>query len=115
MGVCLRGPRRRVLGLAALVALGAALLWGALPGHLADGLRTGLLFLGPALLLAIALLARRYPGERAIERWLARRTPGRRPVASLARPRPRPCAVRGGSCLIAVSLAGRAPPLASGC
>jgi hypothetical protein len=115
MGVCSRGPRRRVLGLAALVGLFAALLGGALPGHLADGMRTGLLFLGPALLLAMVLFARRYPGEHAIERWLARRSAPRRSSVAIPRPRPRPRAFRGGSCLIAVSLAGRAPPLASGC
>lgn len=115
MGVCCRGPRGRVLGLAVFVGLAAALLSGAVPGHLVAELRTGLLFLGPALVLAIALFARRYPGEGAIDRWRARRSPPHRRGDAAPRPRPRLRALRGGSCLIAVSLAGRAPPLASGC
>jgi hypothetical protein len=115
MGVCRRRPRGRVLVLLALAGLVAALLSGAVPGDLAEGLRTGLLFVGPALVLALALLARRYPGERAIERWRARRAPVRRRSGAVPAPRARLQAVRGAGCLIAVSLAGRAPPLVSGC
>jgi len=115
MGVSNRDARGRVLGLAAFGALIAVLGSGAVPGHLAEGLRMGLLFLGPALVLALALFARRYPGEGAIERWRARRSPPLRPTVTI--PKPRLClpALRGGGCLIAVSLAGRAPPLPSGC
>ena len=115
MGVSRSGLRLRVLGLAVVAGLLAAVAFGALPGHLAGSVRDGLLFLGPALVLAMALFARRYPGERAIERWRARRAPRARLAALVVRPRPRPRALRGGGCLISASLAGRAPPLAAGC
>jgi hypothetical protein len=109
-----RSSRARVGGLLLLVTLAVVVLAG--PVHVAADLRGGLLFLGPALLLGMLLLARRYPGEDVIGRWRdARRSPGvGRPGR---RPRPRP-ALRsrpGGGRLIAVSLAGRAPPLAAGC
>ncbi|MGH2855301.1 MAG: hypothetical protein ACRDLF_14040 [Solirubrobacteraceae bacterium] len=73
-----------------------------------------ILYLLPALVLATALIARRYPGERI----LARLSPGRRPHW----PRPRPTApvsrrvgalIARGGCLLGRSLAVRPPPLAS--
>jgi hypothetical protein len=73
----------------------------------------GLLFLTPVLALAIPLLARRYPGERALVALrTARRSRRRRPslvVTSHARVLVQ--AVRGGL-LIGCSLAVRPPPLA---
>jgi len=78
----------------------------------------GLLFLAPALALALAMLVRRYPGERQIVALAARR---RR-----AAPRPAPTrvlvvtAARGpsalvprGSALLACALATRPPPVAA--
>jgi hypothetical protein len=82
-------------------------------GFLAPGLHVALLYLAPALLLALALLAGRYPGERALEQIVSR-------APRLPRLRCAPCrlrwpqiqlAVRGGL-LIASGLAGRAPPCA---
>ena len=74
---------------------------------------SGLLFLLPALSLAIALLARRYPGERRLLA-LRRREPHvrwPRPRSSVSvRARVPLLAVRGGL-LIARSLAVRPPPL----
>ncbi len=95
------------------VAAAIALLvgvWGA--GFLAPDLHLALLYLAPALLLATALFAGRYPGEALLERLGARRAAnpaGRRPVArhhlgSLPR-----VAAHGGL-LLARRLAGRAPP-----
>ncbi len=74
-----------------------------------------LLYLLPALVLAVILLARRYPGERVIERLRLARAPGPRVrAASSPRPRCRPDTRLGGGRLIAVSLGGRAPPLHAG-
>jgi hypothetical protein len=73
----------------------------------------GLMYLLPALVLAVLLRGGRYPGERAIERLRAARAPRpRRRVAVMSCPRWCPRAQRRGGRLIAVSLAGRAPPLA---
>jgi hypothetical protein len=100
----------RLILLAALALLAFVVSLGA--GASLDGL----MYLLPALALAVFLLGDRYPGERAIERLRAARAarPRRRPAGG---PRPRQCPrehQRGGR-LIAVSLAGRAPPLAAGC
>jgi hypothetical protein len=69
----------------------------------------------PALLLAGVLLLKRYPGERAIERlrsaWSG---PRHARVRVAARPRLRPRVHRSGGRLIAISLAGRAPPPLAG-
>jgi hypothetical protein len=71
-----------------------------------------LLIMLPALALAIAMLIRPYLGERAIARLRARRARARRPrlarltVTAL---RARKYLARGGR-LIALALAGRAPP-----
>jgi hypothetical protein len=73
-------------------------------------LAPGVLMLLPALLLALVLLAGRYPGERLIERWRRARPSARQAlVAVLAPGRRSPQLVRGGR-LIAAALAGRAPP-----
>lgn len=70
-----------------------------------------LLALAPALLLAVALVAQRYPGARLLERIAARRRARPRPARSASTPRTRPArAVRGGL-LLARALAGRAPPV----
>jgi len=111
MDVSAGGWRCRGLALATLVTLMTVALCGALPGRVSAALLPGLLFLAPALLLAALLVARRYPGERLLERWSARRRPRPRRAAMLAR-RPRPwCRARlAGGRLIGVSLAGRGPP-----
>jgi hypothetical protein len=83
----------------------------ALHGAVAAGVWEGMLYLLPALVLVLALLVKRYPGERLLVALAARRV---RHVRARARLLP---AVRGielpvphGGRLIAVSLAGRAPP-----
>jgi hypothetical protein len=89
----------------ALVALVALALTGAI-----DPLQSGALTMLPALALATLMLTRPYLGERAIARLRARRPRRRHAVASeSARLRPSASVARGGR-LIAVSLAGRAPP-----
>jgi hypothetical protein len=88
------------LGLSGLAAHGAGM---------ATALWQGTLYVLPALLLAISLLARRYPGERLLLLLRVRRTRprvgvrARLPEVTLAGPR--------GGRLIALSLAGRAPPV----
>jgi hypothetical protein len=104
-------PRRRlVVGVATLAVVAALTALGIL-GMLGPGALTML----PALLLAVALFAGRYPGERLIERWARARPRGRAALArSLAPELPSTTLLRGGR-LIAVALAGRAPPaLAAG-
>jgi hypothetical protein len=93
------------------VALGAAVLIGLwLLGLHLGGLDTGLLFLAPAFLLALPLLAGRYLGaDRLASRW----TPVRRRVAAAIRlSRPHVRLVPRGGLLLGCSLAGRAPPVA---
>ena len=83
--------RRPHHGLRVAVAVAVmAGLW--LAGLHVGGLDTGLLFLAPAFLLLLPLLAGRYVGERALAPL---RAPVRRP---------------GGGLLVGCSLAGRAPP-----
>ncbi|HWX87006.1 MAG TPA: hypothetical protein VNX67_02415 [Solirubrobacteraceae bacterium] len=75
---------------------------------------SGILFLLPALALAVVLLLRRYPGERTLARLAAPRRSSRwaRPRASVPRAaRSFSVAVHGGL-LIARSLAVRPPPAA---
>lgn len=93
-----------VLGIVALAAV-------ALSGKLGP-MQGGALIMLPALLLAAVMLTRPYPGERVIAKLRVRQARRRRGVAQMADP-VRPCThtVRGGR-LIAVALAGRAPPLA---
>jgi hypothetical protein len=70
---------------------------------------TAVLFLAPAFILLLPLLAGRYPGETLIAGAL-RRAPAPRPrrVAPRLRP-PARCAPSGGL-LVAFALAGRGPP-----
>jgi hypothetical protein len=77
----------------------------------------GLLFLAPALVLALAMLVRRYPGEGRIVALAARRRPAaprRSPTWVLAAVATRaPWAlVPRGSALLACALATRPPPAA---
>ena|ERR1700730_14415238 len=95
--------RRLLLGVAAILLLGIAAP-GAPPG-LADALT----YLLPALLLLLALAARRYPGERALLTLMVRGRRRARLDALLPRAHPRALLPRGGR-LIATSLAVRPPP-----
>jgi hypothetical protein len=104
-----RGRPGAVAGVALLVALGALGLAVA-GGGMAAGLWEGMLYLLPALLLLLPLLARRYPGERLIGALRVRRARARARVAGALRGIELP--VPHGGRLIAVSLAGRAPPRA---
>ena len=99
--------RRHALRVATGVAVMAA-LW--LVGLHVGGLDTGLLFLAPAFLLALPLLAGRYVGERAL---VPRNPPARRAVAAaISLPRRRALFAPRGGLLVGCSLAGRAPPVA---
>lgn len=101
----------RVALIVALVALTAL----ALSGTLAS-LQSGTMTILPALALAVALLLRPYLGAGAIARLHARRARPRRVAVRLAAPPRRRGRVARGGRLIAVSLAGRAPPRAlAGC
>jgi len=110
--LCSAWPRHvrliwRLVSILALAALAALALAGAV-----DPLQGGALTMLPALALALMMLTRPYLGERVIARLRLRSA--RRPREHGARARhPRRCApvARGGR-LIAVALAGRAPPLA---
>jgi hypothetical protein len=95
-------PRLRVVLALALAA--AAALLGL---HLA-GLDTGLLFMAPAFMLALPLLAGRYPGEGVIVR--ARRRRRRRRIEPLPSARPPARLLPRGGLLVGHALAGRAPP-----
>ncbi len=99
-------PTHHLLRTALGVALMAA-LW--IAGLRVGGLDTGLMFLAPAFLLLVPLLAGRYPGER---RLVGRQRPLRRVVrvAWARRPRRRAVLVPRGGLLVGCSLAGRAPP-----
>jgi hypothetical protein len=95
--------RRRLPGVVAIGLL-VVVLAGSLPG-----LTDALAYLLPALLLLLALAARRYPGERALLALIVRGRRRRAHVDALLRPRPRALLPRGGR-LIATSLAVRPPP-----
>jgi len=92
---------RATVGVAIMAAL-----W--LAGLHVGGLDTGLLFLAPAFVLLLPLLAGRYPGARA----LAPRSVTVRRAAPfrLSLPRPRLRLAPRGGLLVGCSLAGRAPP-----
>jgi hypothetical protein len=109
------GPRARVAWRLALIVAPIALVAIALSGAV-DPLQSGALTMLPALALAVMMLTRPYLGEHAIARLRARRWrhPGEAALAARF-PRPPTRVVRGGH-LIAVALAGRAPPCAlAGC
>jgi hypothetical protein len=92
---------RVAAGVAVLMALWVA-------GLNVGGLDTGLLFLAPAFVLLLPLLAGRYPGERVLAPFVR---PIRRAVAVLRRiSHPRARMVPRGGLLVGCSLAGRAPP-----
>jgi len=95
--------RRRLAGVAAIGLL-LVVLACTLPG-----LTGALAYLLPALLLLLALGARRYPGERALLALIVRGRHRRAHVDALRRARPRALLPRGGR-LIATSLAVRPPP-----
>ncbi len=109
------GPRARVvwrLALAlALIALTALALSGAI-----ESLQSGAMMVLPALALVVVMLVRPYLGEDTIVRLRTRRAHRRSMAAPVSvAQRPRMLVARGGR-LIAVALAGRAPPLAlAGC
>ncbi len=115
MRVCCRalaGQRVPRLTLLAALLLPVAVVLNHGSGASLDGL----MYLAPALVLVVVLLGRRYPGERVLERL--REVRAARPRARAAdapRPRQRPREHQRGGRLIAVSLAGRAPPLVAGC
>jgi len=74
----------------------------------------GLLFMAPALAFALALFARRFPGERQLNALVARRRrrPRRAPVRVVAAARAPWALVPHGSGLMAGALATRPPPVA---
>lgn len=93
-------------GLAVLAAAGACAGLGPVAHALA--------YLLPALLLLLALAARRYPGEGSLLAVIAKRrarsTPHGPAAARVRRPCPRALVPRGGR-LLACSLAVRPPPV----
>ena len=91
-------------------ALAITLCWVAVLGI--TGSTDALLFLAPALLIAIPLLGGRYVGEELIAKFVARRSRSRARTASpapLASPAPATWLPRG-TRLIAFGLAKRPPP-----
>lgn len=88
-----------------LTVLAFCVAWGT-----AHGLDGGVLFLAPALLLALPLLRGRYPGAERLAKLIHRRTALRAPRALPSTRRPATVRPRGGE-LIARSLAVRPPPI----
>lgn len=89
--------------------LGVLAVWCA--GFLVPELHIALLYLTPALLIGLALLASRYPGEETLIRIAARALSTPRIRCAPARARwPRVEAAMRGGLLIPAGLAGRAPP-----
>jgi len=78
----------------------------------ATGATEALLFMAPALLIAVPLVAGRYVGEELIARLAARRARRPRPRRAIALPAPAKAPVfpPRGARLIAHSLAKRPPP-----
>lgn len=100
---------RRVLDLL-LVVCALAVTW--LIARSDVGLSTGVLFLLPALILALPLLAGRYLGAERLSRMARDRSPRRsRPVTAIRMPLPWGFVLPRGGLLIASSLAVRPPPL----
>jgi hypothetical protein len=104
-----RLPRARLLWRLALILALLALVALALGGSIGS-LQHGVLMLAPALALAVLMLTRPYLGEHTIARLRARGA-RRRDATPVTLEPGRSCArlARGG-CLIALALAGRAPP-----
>lgn len=76
----------------------------------------GLLYLLPAMLLALVLFMGHYPGERALRRLCSHeRSSLTRRCQSIGGPRRSPVRILRGGRLIAVCLAGRGPPSATVC
>jgi hypothetical protein len=105
-----RRPIRRLLAVAVLLALAlAALVASGALGSLSAGALTML----PAIALVAIMLARPYAGERALARLRAARARRVRRAGTRSTPvlawRVQRSLARGGR-LIAVALAGRAPP-----
>lgn len=102
-------PRRdlRILLALCVLAVGFAV------AHNAAGLSIGFLFMAPALVIAMALVAGRYVGEDKLTRFV-RALPRVRPAVPSGRtPRlPFACLLPRGGRLIASSLAVRPPPAA---
>lgn len=94
----------------ARVALAVAACWAV--ALALTGSTDVLLFLAPALLIAVPLIAGRYVGEKLIARLVERRGAKRRRPVSTPATRPRRPAVwlPRGTRLIAFSLAERPPP-----
>lgn len=72
----------------------------------------GLLFMAPALVFALVLLSRRFPGERRLVALAVRRSrrPRRAPLRVAVACRPPAALVARGSALLARALATRPPP-----
>jgi hypothetical protein len=98
---------RRALQLLLATCLLAAA--GLLAGSVA-GLGSGFLFIAPALLLALPLLAGRYLGAERLSRIARARLPRRRARLSLSIPHTWRLVPPRGGMLIAASLAVRPPP-----
>src|SRR6202165_2632037 len=108
VGVCCRGMSRKGLRLL-LIACALPLLWLFTRSFLDVGL--GLLFLAPAVLLALPLLAGRYVGAERLSRVADRSATGvRRPALAFLAPRAPWRTLPRGGLLIAASLAVRPPP-----
>jgi hypothetical protein len=109
------GPQARLVWRLALVTALIVIAVLALSGAIASP-GTGALTMLPALTLAVVMLARPYLGDRVIARLRARRAQRLDEVRPVAAPALPPTRVARGGRLIAVALAGRAPPLAlAGC
>jgi hypothetical protein len=106
MGCRAIARRRLYLGIGAIAVLSVAVLWAP------SGLAEATAYLLPALLLLPVLVARRYPGERALFALVSRRRQKRDSAWTqtvACRRRPGVAVPRGGR-LIAFSLAVRPPP-----
>jgi hypothetical protein len=103
--------RARVLWRLAVVLAFVALAALAL-GGVVDSLQGGALTMLPALALSFMMLTRPYLGERVIARLRSRRPRRQNTAGASASSLRRDTRVARGGRLIAVALAGRAPPLA---
>ena len=95
-----------------LRAAGGVLVLGAVwvAGLHVGGLDTGILFLAPAFVLLLPLLAGRYPGETLIADALRRHARPLRPRRFVLPLRPPARCAPSGGLLVAFALAGRGPP-----